>query len=360
MENHEPLMELLKAYGEHICDIKQNVKFYYCNEIPEKILNNALSSYGKGVSKDAVIGLIDTDLLSTLGLPLFSQGMLFTTAGIYYKGFIHPNFNLKYKDIDSIQISNPSNRWEDNEKVINIKLKDKNVSVKIDDLGFNKEPLFEFLQGAKYLSEKNLTSGTDSVEEFERCVETDIPEEYKSKCRDVIRFHAIISGFIGAGLAQIPTSDTLLITPTQCLMIVRVGNVFNIRIGESAAKGLISSIGTAFVARKFSQMAIGWYPGWGNVINAITAYKLTSFIGWKAAEHFYSIKCEEDSKIKQAVDTLSKPYMDIFQEQAESVEKNKRSMEQKWYEYEKIIKEKDDIIEELIKENEKDNFNLNI
>ncbi len=90
-----------------------------------------------------------------------------------------------------------------------------------------------------------------------------------SKCHAIIHSAAVAAGAIGAGLAQIPLSDNLLIMPIQIGMVTSLGNVFGKSLTESTIKSIIASA---------SQSLLGWIPLLGNAINASTAFTLTEVI----------------------------------------------------------------------------------
>ena len=107
-----------------------------------------------------------------------------------------------------------------------------------------------------------------------------------------IRIHAIIhaasvaAAAVGGGLAQIPTSDTLIITPIQLAMITGIGRTLGIKLTESTAAATLASATAATIGRAGSQLMIGWWPIAGNAINAVTAAGLTEAIGWAAYKEF--------------------------------------------------------------------------
>ena len=110
--------------------------------------------------------------------------------------------------------------------------------------------------------------------------------EEKKSCHGIIHTSSLLAGAVGAGLAQIPTSDNLLITPIQLTMTVALGEVFGITMSQSSAKAALASAIAATVGRTVSQVFIGWIPGVGNVINATTAATVTEAIGWALALEF--------------------------------------------------------------------------
>ena len=109
-------------------------------------------------------------------------------------------------------------------------------------------------------------------------------DDQREKCHYIIHGAAAAAGTVGAGLAQIPLSDSAVIIPTQIAMVVGLGKVFGQHITDSAAKGLaLASIGT-LVGRGISQVLLGWIPVLGNTINAATAASITEALGWSVVD----------------------------------------------------------------------------
>lgn len=105
-------------------------------------------------------------------------------------------------------------------------------------------------------------------------------------CNGIIHSASAAAGAVGGGLAQIPTSDNLIITPIQLTMAVSLGKVFDIDLDQSAAKAAIASAAAATVGRTAAQVLVGWIPGVGNIINAAIAASITEAIGWILAKEF--------------------------------------------------------------------------
>ena len=110
--------------------------------------------------------------------------------------------------------------------------------------------------------------------------------EEKKSCHGIIHTSSLLAGAVGAGFAQIPTSDNLIITPIQLSMTVALGEVFGITMSQSSASAALASAIGATVGRTISQVFLGWIPGVGNVINATTAATVTEAIGWALALEF--------------------------------------------------------------------------
>lgn len=105
-------------------------------------------------------------------------------------------------------------------------------------------------------------------------------------CNGIIHCASAAAAAVGGGLAQIPTSDNLIITPIQLSMAVSLGEVFGVTLDQSTAKAAVASAVAATVGRTASQVLIGWFPGVGNAINATTAATITETIGWIMAKEF--------------------------------------------------------------------------
>ena len=110
----------------------------------------------------------------------------------------------------------------------------------------------------------------------------------KVLCNAIIHAASLATAAVGGGLAQIPTSDNLVITPIQLTMTISLGKVFGINLERSAAEAAVGSAAAAAVGRAASQVIVGWVPGVGNLINAGTALTLTETIGWILANEFES------------------------------------------------------------------------
>ena len=128
----------------------------------------------------------------------------------------------------------------------------------------------------------------------------------QTKCHAIIHGASAATGMVGAGLAQIPTSDTLVITPAQISMIIALGKVFNMNISNSTAKSILVGIGTSHGGRIASQVLIGWFPGVGNALNAATAVTITEAVGWLAVAHFKDQQQKE--KVKYQIENMKLGY----------------------------------------------------
>jgi uncharacterized protein (DUF697 family) len=108
------------------------------------------------------------------------------------------------------------------------------------------------------------------------------------KIHGIIHTAAVACGGVGAGLAQVPGSDSAVIAPLQTAMIVAIAHQHGVALAKSAAVDLLLTFTATQVGRGISQLLLGWIPIYGNVINAATAAGVTEAVGWAADEYFSS------------------------------------------------------------------------
>ena len=102
------------------------------------------------------------------------------------------------------------------------------------------------------------------------------------KIHTIIHGAATAAASVGAGLAQLPGADNLVITPIQIAMIIAIGEVHGQSLSKAAAISALSAASAGIVGRTVSQLLVGWIPIIGNGINASTAFGITEAIGWAA------------------------------------------------------------------------------
>ncbi|WP_166368701.1 hypothetical protein [Psychromonas sp. SA13A] len=104
----------------------------------------------------------------------------------------------------------------------------------------------------------------------------------------IIHAAASSAACVGAGLAQLPGADMPVIAGIQTTMIITIANKFGAELSEAAAMDMLLTATASYGGRALSQYLVGWIPGWGNSINASTAFALTEAVGWAAEHHFSS------------------------------------------------------------------------
>ena len=111
-------------------------------------------------------------------------------------------------------------------------------------------------------------------------------KKQKIMCNTIIHTASAAAASVGAGLAQVPCSDSAIITPIQLAMTVSLGKVFGVRLSKASAKSAMATGLTTLIGRATSQVLVGWIPVAGNIINASTAASITEALGWVLAKEF--------------------------------------------------------------------------
>lgn len=119
-------------------------------------------------------------------------------------------------------------------------------------------------------------------------------EEQQVKCHAAIHTASLAAGAVGAGLAQIPGSDSAPISAIQIAMVVSIGEVFGIKLTRRAAEATVASGLATMVGRGIAATLVGWIPIAGNIINASTAAGVTEALGWMVAEDLYAESVENE------------------------------------------------------------------
>lgn len=117
-----------------------------------------------------------------------------------------------------------------------------------------------------------------------------------NKCNAAIHSAAVLSG--AAGAIPIPVADAIPITGVQVVMVLGLGKVFDQKITESAAKGLIGAAASTLVGRSLVKLipVAGWF------ISAGVAAGVTEAIGWTIAVDFAKNARKEWERKKNAED----------------------------------------------------------
>ena len=123
-------------------------------------------------------------------------------------------------------------------------------------------------------------------------------KKQKIMCNSIIHAASVAAATVGAGLAQVPCSDSAIITPTQMAMTVALGKVFGVKLSKASAKSAMGTGMTTMVGRATSQVLVGWILGAGNVINAVTAASITEALGWILVKEFEKEYCTPAEQIE--------------------------------------------------------------
>jgi uncharacterized protein (DUF697 family) len=106
------------------------------------------------------------------------------------------------------------------------------------------------------------------------------------KIHGIIHTCALACSGVGAGLAQVPGSDSIAIVPLQTAMITAIASEHEVSFGKGAAADLLLTSTATMAGRTASQFLLGWIPVGGNILNAGTAAAITEAIGWAANAYF--------------------------------------------------------------------------
>ena len=164
-------MSIASYIKENVMLLGSNV--YVTPNIPEKKLNDAITSYAPDVYSDYVLALIDTSLI-----PLNKEGCLFLGNGVYLKGTFEKALFLEFDLIDRIEYftTEKTSRFGKVEIVENVTvyLKDNEeielnrYLTNINSLGFVKlieGILEEAKNGGEYVSKSQVTPLSEMIEE---------------------------------------------------------------------------------------------------------------------------------------------------------------------------------------------------
>lgn len=102
------------------------------------------------------------------------------------------------------------------------------------------------------------------------------------KVHTIVHGAAASAAAVAASLSQVPGVDNAVLTPIQIAMIVAIGEVHGHQLSNAAALSTLSAVSAGVAERTLSQFLVGWIPGYGNAINATTAFAITEAIGWAA------------------------------------------------------------------------------
>ena len=104
--------------------------------------------------------------------------------------------------------------------------------------------------------------------------------EQQTKCNIAIHTASIASAAYGA--LPIMGADAIPISATQITMVISLGKIFDMKLTESAAKGLIKAATSTIIGRNLVKII----PIVGSVVSATVAASITEAVGWSVAVDF--------------------------------------------------------------------------
>lgn len=129
------------------------------------------------------------------------------------------------------------------------------------------------------------------IEDKKKQAEQLMTKDQIAKCN--VAIHTASIACAAAGAIPIPVADAVPITAAQITMVMALGKIFDVKITESAAKGVIGAAASTFVGRNLVKLIP--VVGWG--ISAGVAAGVTEAIGWTIAVDFSrNEKSREEAK----------------------------------------------------------------
>lgn len=135
------------------------------------------------------------------------------------------------------------------------------------------------------------------------------------ECNIAIHTAAVAAG--AGGVMPIPVMDSIPISAAQITMVVALGKIFEQKITESAAKGIIGTAASTLIGRSLVKLI----PIAGWIASAAVAAGVTEAIGWSIAVDFakmsqrtentekseaeHTIVKDDDANINEECDTES-------------------------------------------------------
>jgi len=305
MDIKKDMLEIIRKVKSSVIDGSYKMHDYL--SIPEK-KRKGLLKFDPHFEFDDFVAMYDTSLFGDA-----KEGVVFMVDGLYLDDTFTKKF-LKYDDIvRAYNRKNLFNYFEINTKTagsmtVNIILR-KHTGT---------ESLANLLYELRDYAAKN--GDFPSVRESGKVKrEVNLTDDEKKKCHAIIHSAAGLAAGAGAGLAQLPGTDAAVITPIQVTMVTSLGAVFDIRVTEGVAKGIVAALGATIAGRAVSQFLVGWIPVFGNAINATTAAGITEAMGWYAAAHLKRL--QEKDKLKGRYDGMKAGYCKASSEYEQKLRK---------------------------------------
>lgn len=291
---------------KHLKDVDAN-KLHLKADMTDKMLNNVFKGLKLPVVCDEIIGFWDSTILSSC-----KTGILFVENGCYISRMLDSTYYVEYDEIRT---------HESNDKKLNLVLFN---GVTIDTGSYNaltaKGLLSLFIDLENYSKKFNQYTGNKSGEV--KNIKDLITRKEYDECKKIIHTASATCGGIGL-TPHIPLSDTIVITPIQIGMLVKLGKVFNVEMSKATARSILYSCAGSFVGRNISAVTIGWIPVIGNAVNAVTGFSLTEAIGWKFVHDYATNKnANLKSNMNAAVQIFQDKINDLSYEEFQRFEKD--------------------------------------
>lgn len=166
------------------------------------------------------------------------------------------------------------------------------------------------------MAEKYMKVIADKIIQAERLMN----KSQITKCN--IAIHTATAASAAAGVIPIPLADAIPITAAQVTMVIALGKIFDVKLTESAAKGLIGAAASTFVGRNLVKLIpfVGW------VVSSAVAAGVTEAIGWTIAVDFAK---DAKTRWKEKYNSTEKTYQKYsnFEAQTEGFANEENSTE---------------------------------
>lgn len=108
-----------------------------------------------------------------------------------------------------------------------------------------------------------------------------------TKCN--VAIHGASAAAATASFVTLPGVDAVPITGAQITMVLALGKIFDQKISESVAKGIISAAASTFVGRSLVKLipVAGWF------VSSAVAAGVTEAIGWTVAVDFAKLSAKK-------------------------------------------------------------------
>lgn len=102
----------------------------------------------------------------------------------------------------------------------------------------------------------------------------------------IVHAFSTVSAGIGAGLAELPSTDTQVLMSVQATMIMALAERYSIDLNRTAAAELVLTLGASMVGKKATRSIRNRFQRAPRLVNALAAATITQAIGWAAVAWF--------------------------------------------------------------------------
>lgn len=181
--NKDQVAQILRKYTDGMVN---SCTCFYSPSIPEKKLNNALSTYAVGALPASVVALIDTTIFGSA-----KEGYLFTTDKIYYHEALSAAGFVKYSTIERLDFMDTASKKDDSKKLY---IYTEAFVSCLSSVFINKTPMKDALDELHTLSLYNSDQEDTTQNVIKQTTKSLIPEawnEAEKICVDLCKYGSI-------------------------------------------------------------------------------------------------------------------------------------------------------------------------